>query len=152
MTVAVSRPHDLEALRSAYAAADRALAGWTCDASTECCRFDLTGREPYLWPNEWALLERAIAARGVRKGKRSLAVVRDARGTCPLLGDDDRCTVYASRPFGCRTFFCHRAAGPTRRPPRDELAAIGRAVASLAQQADPECDGPRALTKLLAER
>ena len=31
-----------------YAQADGALDGWTCPSSTECCRFAVTGREPWL--------------------------------------------------------------------------------------------------------
>ena len=55
--------HDLDALRALYAEVESALAGWSCDASTDCCHFGRTGREPYLWPNEWALLERALRGR-----------------------------------------------------------------------------------------
>jgi Fe-S-cluster containining protein len=151
--------HDLDALRALYADADRALEGWTCELSTDCCHFERTGREPYLWPNEWALLERAMAARGMAPRRavpargearaRNLAVV-DRR--CPLLGRDGRCTVYAERPFGCRTFFCERGTGPTPRPPRTELTALGRAIAALAQREDPSCDGPLPLSGLLARR
>ena len=135
------------ALRELYAEADRLLGGWTCPTSTECCRFGLTGREPYLWPIEWAYLERAIAARGGKKAvaKKKLHVMD---GACPLLGADDRCSVYDARPFGCRTFFCSRATGPTRQPPRAELAAIARRIADLSERARP--DGPRTLTSWLA--
>jgi len=132
-------------LLSLYAEADRLLQGWTCELSGDCCRFDVTGREPYLWPNEWRVLERAIAARG--RPRRTLRVVAEGR-TCPLY-EHGRCTAYAARPFGCRTFFCARAVGPERRPPRAALAAIGRRIAAAAQAEDPRCDGPRALTSLL---
>lgn len=149
--------HDLDALRSLYAEADAALAGWTCEASTDCCHFGRTGREPYLWPNEWALLDRAIAARGGVKAiaaatRRGSLPVVDDEGRCPLLGADARCTVYADRPFGCRTFFCDRAEGPTRRPPRAELADVGRRVAALARAVEPGCDGPRQLRRLVGQR
>jgi Fe-S-cluster containining protein len=149
-----------------YAEADRLLAGWTCESSTDCCRFAVTGREPQLWPNEWRVLERAIAARGVpirklrvvggparlgraspvAKAKRS--PLKDAEETCPLL-DRGRCTVYVARPFGCRTFFCDRAVGPERRLPRAELAEIGRRIATAARVEDPRCDGPRRITAWL---
>jgi uncharacterized protein len=129
-----------------YAEADRLLAGWTCESTTDCCRFAVTGREPQLWPNEWRVLERAIAARGVPI--RKLRVVEDSEATCPLL-DRGRCTVYAVRPFGCRTFFCDRAVGPERRLPRAELAEIGRRIAAAARADDPRCDGPRRITAWL---
>ena len=151
--------HDLDALRALYAEADAALAGWSCEGSTDCCHFGRTGREPYLWPNEWALLERAIGARG---GVKAVAPgAREARtcslpiadeGRCPLLGRDGRCTVYADRPFGCRTFYCDRAEGPTRKPPRAELADVGRRVAALARAASPSGEGPRQLTRLVGQR
>jgi Fe-S-cluster containining protein len=148
MPRAPRRAHDLDALRAIYRESDDLLAGWSCDLSTDCCHFARTGREPSLWPNEWALVEHAIAARGARPS--ALVVLAERR--CPLLGAGDRCTVYETRPFGCRTFFCERAAGPTRRPPRAELAELGRRIAALARQADTECDGPRPLTRLLAQR
>lgn len=142
-------PHDLDALREVLAATDDLLAGWTCPAATDCCRFARTGREPFLWPNEWALLRQALE----RSGHRLDTFARpgdDAR--CPLLSADGRCRFYAVRPFGCRTYFCARAIGPTRRPPHGELARLGRRIAALAEHAEPDGEGPRALTVLLARR
>jgi Fe-S-cluster containining protein len=61
-----------------------------------------------LWPSEWALLMERI--RGVLPEPRS-------DGGCPFLDPaGTRCTVYADRPFGCRTFFCHRIRGPAAVP------------------------------------
>ena len=138
-------PGDDTTLLALYAEADRLLEGWTCDRSGDCCRFDVIGREPYLWPNEWRVLERAIAARG--GSRRALRVLPDGR-TCPLY-DGGGCTVYAARPFGCRTYFCDRAVGPSRRVARAALADVGRRVAAAAEAEDPRCDGPRALTSWL---
>lgn len=39
----------------------------------------------------------------LRQGKRVM-VLRHERGKCRYLGDDDRCTIYTSRPLGCRIF------------------------------------------------
>ena len=39
----------------------------------------------------------------LRQGKRVM-VLRHQRGRCRYLGEDDRCTIYASRPLGCRIF------------------------------------------------
>src|SRR5262245_10037248 len=135
------RPHDIEGLRAIYEEAGRLTDGWTCDDSADCCRFGLTGREPYLWPVEWALLAQKLAARGGVPRRSSLAVV----GDCPLLGKDGRCTVYDARPFGCRTYYCERAVGPLRRLPRADLAELGRRIATLSERSQPGA-GPRALT------
>ena len=39
----------------------------------------------------------------LRPGKRVM-VMRQGRGGCHFLGADDRCTIYGSRPLGCRIF------------------------------------------------
>jgi uncharacterized protein len=140
--------HDLDALRALYAEVEAALTGWTCESSTDCCHFGRTGREPYLWPNEWALLERALRGRPLPRSARASLPIADER-RCPLLSAEGRCLAYDARPFGCRTFFCDRAVGPTRKPPRADLADIGRRVADLARRAEPACDGPRPLTRLV---
>lgn len=116
-------------LEAVYRELDARLQHDTCPASTECCRFAITGREPYVTSIEVALVERAIARKGgaralgrppaplasseandgprVEKDKRRLTVVDEE--PCPLLDASGRCSVYDARPFGCRTFFCERA-------------------------------------------
>lgn len=149
----------LENLRGVYVEVDRLLEGWTCDSSTDCCRFGVTGREPYPTSVEIAELERAVRARGGLPKRRSLPVIRvGTRGEderrCTLLSDEGKCLVYASRPFGCRTFFCERASGPAGEParsgPKSEIARLGRAVADLAALFDPADPGPRPLSKVTA--
>jgi len=145
-------PHDLNAIAAVYREVDALLDGWSCERSTDCCHFGRTGREPQLWPNEWALLERALNARPLprsRSSSRRLPVVDEGR--CPLLDDAGRCSMYSERPFGCRTYFCTRASGPTRRPPRDEITALSRRVVELAEAADPIAR-PRTLTRWLDGR
>ncbi|WP_394828178.1 YkgJ family cysteine cluster protein [Pendulispora albinea] len=39
----------------------------------------------------------------LRQGKRVL-VLRHEHGRCRYLGDDNRCTIYTSRPLGCRIY------------------------------------------------
>lgn len=97
--------------------ADAALADFSCDASTECCRFGLTGREPSMTEVEWTVLAAEVA----RQGRRLPRPRED--GVCAFLSDEGRCTVYAARPFGCRTFFCERARGPGPLP-RKHLATL----------------------------
>jgi hypothetical protein len=142
----------LEKLRAVYAELDAVLAGWTCASSTDCCRFGVTGREPYPTSVEIAELERAVRARGGLPKRRTLPVADERR--CTLLSDEGRCLVYASRPFGCRTFFCERGSGPAGEPPRSgpktEIARLGRSVADLATRFDPADPGPRPLSKVTA--
>jgi Fe-S-cluster containining protein len=82
----------------------------SCEARTECCRFQLTGLTPQLTKGE-AL----AAAKGYRTtGRKELPASSD--GACPLLKrDTGRCLIYADRPFGCRTHFCAAAGGPYSR-------------------------------------
>lgn len=155
-----SQPHlDRAALRAIYAEVDGVLAGWTCDASTDCCRFGVTGREPYPTAVEVAELEHAVRARGGLPKRRVLPTVNE-RGEddrrCALLSDEGKCLVYAARPFGCRTFFCERASGPAgegapARGVKTEIARLGRAVADLAARFDPIDPGPRPLSNVSAE-
>lgn len=39
----------------------------------------------------------------LRQGKRVM-IMRQGKGGCHYLGADDRCSIYASRPLGCRIF------------------------------------------------
>lgn len=113
-------------LLAIYARVDALLAPFSCDASAECCHFGLTGREPYVTPIELAEIELALTRRGSALARlptvpRRLPVVADAR-RCPLLDENGRCSVYASRPLGCRTFFCDCVQGPrTPSARRDQL-------------------------------
>lgn len=147
------RDEALAALRRVYADVDALLAGWSCDASTDCCRFGVTGREPYPTAVELAALERAVRARGGLGRSRSLPLARDER-RCALLSDAGRCLVYDARPFGCRTFFCDRAEGPAgaraRDMPRAEIAALGRAVMDISARFAPADPGPRPLSRASA--
>ncbi len=55
-----------------------------------------------------------VAAAALRaSGRRQLPASSD--GSCPLLRDG-QCSIYDSRPFGCRTHFCQEAGGPAPRP------------------------------------
>jgi uncharacterized protein len=158
-------PNDLlGALEAALASADQVFSGWTCPASTECCRFGVTGREPYVTSIEIALIRRAIAARGGAKswrragsmapaedaaGKRSLPLAVDER-RCPMLTDAGRCAIYAARPLGCRTFFCDRAS-PAGRVRHREIGALVREIQAIAAQHEPAGDQGRPLTRALAD-
>jgi Fe-S-cluster containining protein len=140
----------LEALEALYRDVDARSSGHGCPGSTECCRFGITGREPYVTSVEVALLARAVAASGRRPGtplkpaRRALPLARDER-TCPLLmrprdGEVARCSVYAARPLGCRTFWCHRATKDAALG-QHELNDFVRRVREIA--ADHQRDGER---------
>lgn len=151
-------------LEAVLASADQVFSGWSCPASTECCRFGVTGREPYVTSIEIALVRRAIAARGGAKSwkrasalpsadgatdRRSLPLVVEER-RCPMLTDAGRCAVYASRPLGCRTFFCDRASSAGRVRHR-EVGALVREVQAIAARHEPDGDRGRPLTRALAD-
>ena len=151
-------------LEAVLASVDQVFAGWSCPASTECCRFGVTGREPYVTSIEIALIRRAIAARGGAKswkrasvlpsaadaaGRRSLPLVVEER-RCPMLTNAGRCAIYASRPLGCRTFFCDRASAAGRVRHR-EVGALVREVQAIAARHEPSGDQGRPLTRALAD-
>lgn len=126
----------LAELSALFAETDALFAGSSCPGSTECCRFGVTGREPYVTSVELAAIARAVARNGgpLSPRRRALPMTRDAdhERMCPLLNASGRCSVYASRPFGCRTFFCDRAthAAPPSRAAQKALADRLRALAA----------------------
>jgi hypothetical protein len=115
---------DLDRARATLALASDVVAGTSCDCSTECCRFGLTGREPWVTRAEWELLVVELRRQG-RRLPRVDALADTApddvadEGRCPFLRDDGAgggsCLVYLARPLGCRTFFCERAVHPDGR-------------------------------------
>jgi Fe-S-cluster containining protein len=80
----------------------------TCTGRGDCCRFQHTGRTPFLTKGE-AL----VAAHAWRAAGRT-SVPDTADGACPFL-KAGRCQIYDGRPFGCRTHFCEAAGGPASR-------------------------------------
>lgn len=116
----------------------------SCISRTECCQFHLTGKTPML-----TLGEAAFAALGVRASGRKKIPPRDD-GACPMLGRNGRCTIYAHRPFGCRTHFCAAAGGPY---PRKHVADLIQRLEALDEKLGG--DGPRpiqtAVTDMLEE-
>ncbi len=107
----VRRKHALAETKLVLTKASAAYRPWSCPSTAECCQLTKTGRPPWLWPSEWeVLLER------LKRDQRTLPQ-RRADGGCPFLDANGlRCTVYEDRPFGCRTFFCHRVSGPSAQP------------------------------------
>ncbi|MEI7894209.1 MAG: hypothetical protein WCI05_14035 [Myxococcales bacterium] len=132
----------LDELRALYADVDALMAPYSCDRSTDCCRFAVTGREPYPTPIEREAMVRALAARGV-SGKRARAL-RTATGperSCPWLDDIGGCRVYEARPFGCRTYFCRGKV------PRREVQTLARRLTELAAKHAPRDPFPCPLTQ-----
>ena len=100
-----ARKEALAEVRAIYAELEKRPLERACQLSGGCCHFRLTGRTPLL-----TLGEALHTAQGVRAaGRKELKPHSD--GACPLLGRDNRCTIYAHRPFGCRTHFCQPAGG-----------------------------------------
>lgn len=112
-------------LKSVYAELEQRALPRNCTASTGCCQFRLTGRMPSVTRTEamWA-------AQGVRASGRKRLIPRED-GACPCLGKDGRCTIYAYRPFGCRTHFCEVAGGMY---PRKHVADLIRRMEALDEQ------------------
>jgi hypothetical protein len=146
-----------------YRQADALLEGWSCACSragvggvpeAQCCHFAVTGREPYPTAVELEEVRHAVrAAPPARPDPKRLALAE--LRPCPLLSPDGRCRIYASRPFGCRTFFCDHAEGPfgaKRKLPRAEVNALGRRIADLSARFAPRDPGPRPLVKALGGR
>jgi hypothetical protein len=134
------QPHALAEVRAVYAELARRPLERSCQASTGCCQFQLTGLTPHLTKGE-AL----VAARGFRAtGRKELPAPDD--GACPLLKrETGRCMIYADRPFGCRTHFCAAAGGPY---PRKLVLDLIRRLEAVDQQLGG--DGPRKLGSALA--
>jgi Fe-S-cluster containining protein len=141
----------LEELRALYRDVDALFASASCDASTECCRFGITGREPQVTSIEVALVQYALKQRGgaLSPKRRALPLSAehspDRERICPLLDRDGRCSIYRDRPLGCRTFFCSRAA-IDHPPSRQQIAEFVRRLQDLAARHEPNGDRPRALT------
>ncbi|MGO9828640.1 MAG: YkgJ family cysteine cluster protein [Myxococcaceae bacterium] len=126
----------LQELAAVYRAADAAYRPYSCPGTAECCQLATTKREPWLWPLEWEAL---LAAKGGQ------APAERPDGGCPFLAEDgQRCSVYAARPFGCRTFYCHRVQGPAREPV-EAVAALSARLERVAQTLEPDCPEPRPL-------
>lgn len=146
----------LRELRGVYRALDARLVGHSCERSTECCRFGVTGREPYVTAIELEALDDALRARGRslaalaqassteprgassggRAGRgraRSLPMVDVDERRCPLLDERGACLAYEGRPLGCRTFYCSRATAD-RRLTHAELGALVREVEALSDR------------------
>jgi Fe-S-cluster containining protein len=155
-------------LLALYATADELVRDATCACSTPsergpdgpepspedlapCCHFALTGREPYPTAVEVTEVLHAARARGARRrtpGRRLPIAPEATARRCPLLSDKGRCTIYASRPLGCRTFFCDRGDGPPRHA-RAGLLEIARRVADLSARFAPRDPLPRPLVRVL---
>lgn len=128
-----------------YEETDRVMSHLSCDASTDCCHFARTGREPYPTAVELAELAHALAVAPIAGSKKR--ALPQAERRCPLLSAEGRCSVYASRPFGCRTFFCDRAQGG--KAPRAALRELAHRIADLSARRFPKDPGPRPLSRAL---
>jgi uncharacterized protein len=140
-------------LRALYARVDALYADWSCPSSTECCRFGITGRQPYVTTIELSAILHALARLSDappahRRHPLPLVPGAEDERVCPLLGRDRRCTIYAERPFGCRTFYC---GGATRGqgPVAAELQALQLALSELAARHSLSGDETRPLVAAL---
>jgi Fe-S-cluster containining protein len=80
-----------------------------CTGISQCCRFRLNGKTPFLTRGEAMVAAKAWRAAGRKE------VIASPEGSCPFLGKTGLCQIYEGRPFGCRTHFCETAGGPYAR-------------------------------------
>jgi len=148
----------LEELFALYRQVDLSFEGASCPSSTECCRFGVTGREPYVTSVEVAALRRAVSRRGgpLSAKRRALPLAAGAgRGpgagkserACAFLDVSGRCSVYESRPFGCRTYYCERAVVPARMLGSEQRELVNR-LRDIASRHEPGGDAPRPLSNV----
>lgn len=127
-------------LESIYASLTTLPVVRSCTNRTTCCRFQLTGETPQL-----TLPEALYAAKAVRRnGRTRLPDTQD--GSCPLLGQGGRCTIYDHRPFGCRTHFCTAAGGQI---PRKQVAHLIQKLDALDERLGG--DGSRPIQSAVAD-
>jgi len=140
-------------LRALYADVDASLAHSSCPATTECCRFGITGREPYVTGIEIVAIRQAVRARGgplsLRRRALPMLATAERERICPLLDSSGKCSVYADRPLGCRTYFCSRA---THAPDHASIRVFVRRLADLAAEHEARGELGRPLTRVLAEK
>jgi Fe-S-cluster containining protein len=82
---------------------------WTCAQTGDCCTVPVV-----MTPAEARGLVAATSTElhwRIGPGDKVSLVRTDTDATCPLLGPDRRCTVYAARPYNCRRFACLRDQG-----------------------------------------
>ncbi|MBK8036123.1 MAG: YkgJ family cysteine cluster protein [Verrucomicrobiaceae bacterium] len=127
-------------IEAIYAEIERRPLPRDCQLRSGCCHFRLTGKTPLLTLGEALYLAKGIRA----SGRTQLKPHPD--GACPLLGRDGRCTVYAHRPFGCRTHFCEAAGGMY---PRKHLADLIHRLEALDEKLGG--DGSRPLEAAAAD-
>jgi Fe-S-cluster containining protein len=105
-----ARPDPVEAVKAIYRELSERPIERNCIQRTECCRFRLTGRTPFLTKGEALVAAKAVRA----SGRKQMPEAID--GACPLLNQSTgKCLIYEGRPFGCRTHFCAAAGGPYAR-------------------------------------
>jgi Fe-S-cluster containining protein len=144
----------LDELRRLYARVDALYADWSCPSSTECCRFGITGRQPYVTSIELSLIRHGLAGRGgpLAPRRRALPITRDAETerVCPLLDRSGACSVYAERPLGCRTFYCGKAQRGLG-PEREDLRELVRELQDLAARHELGGELARPITRALED-
>jgi Fe-S-cluster containining protein len=105
-----ARPDPVESVKAIYRELAERPIERNCVQRTECCRFRLTGRTPFLTKGEALVAAKAVRA----SGRKQMPEAID--GACPLLHSiTGKCLIYEGRPFGCRTHFCAAAGGPYSR-------------------------------------
>jgi Fe-S-cluster containining protein len=84
-----------------------------CDQSGRCCRFNEFGHLLFVTTAEMAVFVGKLPAVGgalpVKSSAASVSLPQLIAGSC-IFQINNLCSVHASRPFGCRVFFCDPTA------------------------------------------
>lgn len=116
----------------------------SCDAA--CCRARATEYAVLLQGDDerrrfapWAI---TLAVREDDGRVRHERVIPYRAGCCPFLGSDDRCTIYADRPRGCRQFECTRYFGTAPQRTHGMFLQRNPRVAALLESLREDVDQP----------
>jgi Fe-S-cluster containining protein len=132
---AVADEHIALELESAYEYTAAAIEsrGPACWASGRCCNFDAAGHRLYVTG-----LEAAYSVFHLRRDRTTgpplpldltpltLASAR-ARGGCPFQSAN-LCSIHATKPLGCRIYFCDRSAQAWQQDLSEKCLALVRSI------------------------
>jgi Fe-S-cluster containining protein len=113
---------DLEAVYEYIAAAVESR-GPACWASGRCCNFEKAGHRLYVTGLEAAY---TLRRSGITLSQDQIDAAR-AAGGCPFQ-QANLCGVHASRPLGCRVYFCDRSAEQWQQDLSERALAMVRAI------------------------
>jgi Fe-S-cluster containining protein len=101
--------------------------GPRCDVSGRCCHFEQHGHRLYVTGLEAAYTVARLGLVGREPHRDEDISMARARGDCPFLVEE-RCSVHAIRPLGCRVYFCDPTAQEWQQDLSERTLALVRAI------------------------